>query len=75
VESSPVIAGERVICGSSDKNIYMLELSTGKKVWSFEGDGSFVASAALAGGRMVIGCDSGLVYCFELNPGAKGGSK
>jgi outer membrane protein assembly factor BamB len=75
VESSPVIAGERVICGSSDKNIYMLELSTGKKVWSFEGDGSFVASAALAEGRMVIGCDSGLVYCFELNPGAKGGSK
>ena len=53
----------------------MLELSTGKKVWSFEGDGSFVASAALAEGRMVIGCDSGLVYCFELNPGAKGGSK
>ena len=49
----------------------MLELATGKKVWTFEGDGSFVASPALAAGRMVIGCDSGLVYCFDLNPAKK----
>ena len=66
-----MIAGTRILCGSSDKNIYMLELATGKKVWTFEGDGSFVASPALADGRMVIGCDSGLVYCFDLNPAKK----
>jgi len=36
VKSSPVIAGGRVFVGSSDKNIYALDIHDGRKVWSYE---------------------------------------
>jgi len=52
VDSSPVIAGERVYVGSSDGHFYGLELASGKKLWEFEAGSPLSASPAIAAGRI-----------------------
>ena len=62
VDSSPAIAGDRVVVGSGDGKVYVLDLTTGKKVWEFDAGAAFTASPAIAGGRIVIGDTDGRVY-------------
>ncbi len=64
VDSSPAIAGDRVVVGSGDGKLYVLDLATGKKVWEFEAGAGFTASPAVAGGRIVIGDTDGRIYAF-----------
>jgi outer membrane protein assembly factor BamB len=64
IDSSPVIAGERVFFGAASGEIYALDLSSGKVVWQFETGSSIVASPAIANGKLVIGTLEGMLYCF-----------
>ena len=64
VESSPAIAGTRVIVGSSDGKLYVLDLASGKKLWEFDAAAPFPASPAVAGGRVIIGDGDGRLYAF-----------
>jgi len=56
-----------VICGSTDRNLYLLDLEHGREVWRYAADGAFIASPALAEGRLVISDDKGLVHCFDVS--------
>ena len=65
VDSSPLVVDGRVFVGSSDGNLYELDLATGKKVWAFTAGAALTASPAAAGGALVIGSQDGTVYCFR----------
>jgi len=66
VDSSPVIAGDRVFVGSQDGNLYGLRLSDGKEVFRYTDGRPFTASPAVGEGCLVIGSESsdGNLYCF-----------
>ena len=64
VESSPVIAGERVVVATMQGRIYLLDLATGDTKWEYDAGGSFQSSPAVVDGRMVIGNENGTLYCF-----------
>jgi outer membrane protein assembly factor BamB len=64
VDSSPVIVGNRVIFGSLDKNLSILDLKKGTNLQSFELDSGILGSPAVGGGCVVIGTEKGTIYCF-----------
>lgn len=64
VDSSPVVVGDRVFIGSTDGNLYELNIADGKERWKFNAG---KANAATVGeGVLVLGSESrdGKVYCF-----------
>ncbi len=65
VDSSPVVAGDRVFVGSSDGRLYALDTRTGEAGWEFNAGAALTASPAIAGGRLVIGATDGVIYAFE----------
>jgi outer membrane protein assembly factor BamB len=64
VESSPLVAGNRVFVGSNDGLLYELDLPTGKKNWEFTAGAPLSASPAAVAGSLVIGAQDGVLYCF-----------
>lgn len=67
--SSPVVKGNKVYFGSSDSNIYALELETGDKIWSYKTGGSVHSSPALSGNSLVTGSWDSNVYCVDASSG------
>jgi outer membrane protein assembly factor BamB len=70
IESSPVIVGERVFCGSGDGNVYAVTLKDHQESWKFRAGRPVTASPAVGERCLVIGTEGpdGTVYCF----GSKG---
>jgi WD40 repeat protein len=64
IDSSPVIAGERVYVGSLDGNLYVIDLKSGKQLQKLELDSPITGSPAVADGRLLIGTQKGTLYCF-----------
>ncbi|MBY0523506.1 MAG: PQQ-binding-like beta-propeller repeat protein [Gemmataceae bacterium] len=64
VDSSPVIAGQRVFFGSADNHFYELNLAKGTQVLKLDLGAPILASPAVGGGCLVIGTEKGVVYCL-----------
>ena len=64
VESSPVIAGDRVIVATTTGKIYVLGTATGDVKWEYDAGGGFTASPAVVDGRIILGNTDGTLYCF-----------
>jgi outer membrane protein assembly factor BamB len=64
VDSSPVICGDKVVVGSEDGRLYMLRLSDGRAVWSYEIGRPITSSPAVAGDMVFVGSDDGYLYAF-----------
>jgi outer membrane protein assembly factor BamB len=64
VDSSPVIAGNRVYVGSADGNLYVLDLAKGTELQRISLGKGISASPAVANGCLVIGTNEGVVYCL-----------
>jgi outer membrane protein assembly factor BamB len=64
VDSSPVIAGDRIYVGSVDKCLYVIDLEKGTQIQKIKLDGKIAGSPAVGEGCLVIGTDKGTVYCF-----------
>ena len=45
IDSSPVVAGNRVYIGGNDGKLYVLDVATGKSVFEFEAGGAAVRVA------------------------------
>ena len=64
IDSSPAVAGGRVMIDSGDGRLSMLDLESGEKLWEFDTGAPLFASPAIAGGKVVIGSQDGILDCF-----------
>ncbi len=64
IDSSPVVAGNRVYVGGSEGKLFVLDAGSGKSVFEFEAGAPITASPALAEGRLVIGSQDGNLFCL-----------
>jgi outer membrane protein assembly factor BamB len=64
IDSSPVVAGDKIYVGSMDGNLYVLNLNTGKEVQHLELGRGVAASPAVADGCLVLGTMEGKLYCL-----------
>ena len=69
LDSSPVVAGDRVFVGTTGGRILALDLKSGKPGWEFPTGSAVLASPSVAGGRLVIGTADGTLYCFGSEAG------
>jgi outer membrane protein assembly factor BamB len=71
VESSPVVAGQRVVAATTAGKIYVLDTATGEAKWEFDAGGGFTASPAIVDGRIILGNTDGTLYCFGARENPK----
>jgi outer membrane protein assembly factor BamB len=64
VESSPVIAGNRVVAATATGKIYLLDPTTKEAKWEYDAGGGFTGSPAVVDGQIIIGNTDGTLYCF-----------
>lgn len=71
IRSSPIIVKDpvdgqiKVYIASNDKNLYCLNLDSGKLVWSFQTGYNMVSSPTYSNGRVYIGSYDGRMYCLD----------
>jgi len=64
VDSSPVVCGDKALIGSDDGRLYILRLTDGRQLWSYEIGKPITGSPAVANGRVTVGAGDGVVYAF-----------
>ncbi|MDO3642150.1 PQQ-binding-like beta-propeller repeat protein [Mucilaginibacter sp. L3T2-6] len=67
VIASPVIDGEVVYFSSLDKNLYAVNLQTGKQLWKFATMGENRSAPLIAGQQLYFLSGDGNVYCLDKN--------
>src|SRR4051812_23166064 len=55
IKSSPAIVNGRVYVGSSDNNVYAINVSDGKEAWKFATTGPVESSPLVLGNRVYVG--------------------
>jgi eukaryotic-like serine/threonine-protein kinase len=71
VYSSPAVSDGIVVVGARDRNVYGLDLNTGKKLWSFPTRGDVDSSPAISAGRVYVGSKDKRLYVLDLHTGKK----
>ena len=73
VGASPLVdpSARRLYIGSSDRNLYAVDLDAGSVVWKYLTGDSIMAAAALAGDRIYVGSHDGLVHAVDRTTGAR----
>ena len=66
VMSGALIAGQHVYVGSDDGFLYVLDLQTGKKLWSYEIGAEIDCDPAIIDHTLCISAHDGSVYAFAL---------
>jgi len=69
VKSPPAISNGRVFIGSSDKNVYALDLQTGEKLWSYKTGDSVEAAPCVLDGRVFVGSADNWLYALDAGTG------
>jgi outer membrane protein assembly factor BamB len=64
VESSPVIAGDRVVAATVAGKIYLLDPKSKEAKWEYDAGGGFTGSPAVVDGKIILGNTDGTLYCF-----------
>ena len=68
VISTPVVTdNELVVFGNQNGLIEAIDISTGKKKWSFQTGGPILSSPACLGNDLVLGSADGYIYCLTSN--------
>jgi hypothetical protein len=63
-DSSPVVAGDKVVVGSDDGRLYLVSLKDGGELWHYEIGQPVGSSPAVLDGKVIVGSEDGQVYCF-----------
>jgi outer membrane protein assembly factor BamB len=69
IESSPLLAGNRLFFGSWDHGVYALNAKNGRRMWRFGADDQVNTSATYSKGRIFIASDAGTLYSLSANSG------
>jgi outer membrane protein assembly factor BamB len=69
VYSSPAVADNIVVFGARDRNVYGLDLATGKKLWKFTTRGEVDSSPVISAGRVYVGSKDKKLYVLDLKTG------
>lgn len=67
--SSPIIHNDVVYFGSSDSNLYALNLNTGELVWKFKTMASIHSSPAYYNNKIIVGSWDSSVYALDASTG------
>src|SRR5574337_64236 len=67
ISTPAVVDNEEVVFGHQNGTIESLDLSTGKRKWSFKTDGPVFSSPAEMNGDIAVGSADGFVYCLTGN--------
>lgn len=67
VDSSPVICGGKAIIGSEDGRLYLIDLISGKEVYSYVVGSPIIGSPIIADGALIVGAGDGYVYALGGN--------
>jgi outer membrane protein assembly factor BamB len=67
--SSPAVAGDLVIVGSGDGNVYALDAASGTERWRVQTGGRVRSSPAVADGLAYVGSADGYLYAIDLETG------
>jgi eukaryotic-like serine/threonine-protein kinase len=71
VKSSPAVVKGKVYIGSSDKNVYSIDLKTGQQIWSKLLDDGIEASPTVIDNVVYIGTLNGTLYALDAESGAE----
>jgi len=69
VISSPAVANGMAYVGSTDKNLYAVDLESGAQKWKFTTESSVVSSPAVNGNSVYFGSYDGLFYAVDAATG------
>ena len=69
VISSPAIANGTIYIGSTDQNLYAVEVETGNQKWKFATEGPVVSSPAVSDGTVYFGSYDGNFYAVVAASG------
>ena len=69
VKSSPAIVDDLVFVGSSDDNVYAINLQSGKQAWAYKTTDAVEASPCVVEGSVYIGSQDGFLYALDANDG------
>ncbi len=69
VKSSAAIAQGHVFVGSTDENVYALNVADGKRVWAFKTGGPVESSPLVKEQRVFIGSSDGVLYALDAVTG------
>ncbi len=67
--SSAVANNNLVYFGSSDANIYALDIESGEKIWKYKTKGSIHSSPAISNNALVTGSWDSNIYCLDATTG------
>jgi len=65
-DASPVVAGNNLLLGTGDNNLYALGINDGKLAWKFSSQDKIRATPHLAGNKLYLSSYDGFLYL--LNP-------
>lgn len=69
VKSSAAISQGRVFIGSSDTNVYALDLRSGEKRWSYTTEDAVEAAPCVVDGTVFVGSSDGFLYALDAETG------
>ncbi len=69
IKSSPVIVGDCVFIGSSDANVYSIDLESGRQIWSYDTNDVVEATPCVVNGVVFIGSSNNILYALDANNG------
>ncbi|MHC4855745.1 MAG: outer membrane protein assembly factor BamB family protein [Planctomycetota bacterium] len=67
--SAPAVNETVLVVGCRDQNVYCLNRSSGKKIWTFSAQNNFDSSPVICGDKVAIGCDDGRLYLLDIHTG------
>jgi eukaryotic-like serine/threonine-protein kinase len=67
--SSPAVVNETAYVGSTDHNLYAIDLQTGMQKWKFETKGRITSSPAVAESKVYFGSYDGVFYALDATNG------
>ncbi len=64
MDGSPIIVGDKVLFGSFDGRVYILNLADGEELWSYDLGKALIASPAVSGERFFVAGSDGVLSAF-----------